>query len=484
MKKRLFAMLIALVMLFTGTAFAEDVLLIQSPEDDMAKVNEYSTYMQKNIIRTYAQILANNYYYGIDDEELLFAAICSMVDEGKVDIDKILERMIKALGDEHAEFYNKEDFALLTQNISGEFSGIGVSIVQGKEGILTVSVFEGSPAEKAGIMENDLIVGVEGTRVEGMSVNAVRNLIVGEIGTPVRLTIRRGGEEFNTTCIRAKVVANELETAMINDKTAYMTFAQFTTNLPEEVAAFVKEIRTKSVKNLIIDLRNNPGGELNAAVEIAKMFISAGQLGEIRYKNEANNVILRSENFNAPRFKILVLVNEHSASASEFLAMAFQSRGAAKIMGTTTYGKGSMQIVTKNITGSGMKYTVGEFYSYKGQRINTVGITPDIVVENEFVPVDEKSFTPIDYDKVDVATTDAAMTLALEQRLAALGYMEEADEVFDDTTKKAVSRIQAFLGYDITGIPGFYEYLYLNDYTYDFDIEIDKQMEAAIRYFR
>ena len=485
-KNKITAIFLAFAMIVTSiTAFADDApVTVKTPEEQMAQVEEYSTYMQKNIIRTYAQILANNYYYGIEDDELLFAVICSMIDEGKLDIDKAIERMIKTLGDEHAEFYTPQEFELLTQDISGEFSGIGVSITQAKEGILVIDVFEDSPAAKAGIMENDLIVGVEDTRVEGMSVNAVRNLIVGEIGTAVRVTVRRGTEEFTTTCIRATVNANELETKMINDKLAYMSFAQFTSNVPEEVAAYVKELQSKSVKNLIIDLRNNPGGDLNAAIDIANIFISAGQIGELRYKNEANNVKLYSENFNAPRLKILVLVNENSASASEFLAMAFQSRGAAKIMGTKTFGKGSMQIVSKCITGSGMKYTMGEFYSYKGNRVNTVGITPDIVVENEYVPVDTESFAPVDYDKANDALNDGGMILALEQRLVALGYLEEADEVFDDTTKQAVTRIQALLGYEVTGIPGFYEYLYLNDYSYDFDIEIDKQMEEAIKYFK
>lgn len=485
-KTRITAIFLAFAMIVTSiTAFAQDdTVTVKTPEEQMAQVEEYSTYMQKNIIRTYAQMLSNTYYYGIEDDELLFAVICSMIDEGKLDINKAIERMVKTLGDEHAEFYSPEEFSLLTQDISGEFSGIGVSITQAKEGILVIGVFEDSPAEKAGIMENDLIVGVEDTRVEGMSVNAVRNMIVGEIGTPVKVTVRRGTEEFTTTCIRATVNANELETKMINDKIAYMSFAQFTSNVPEEVAAYVKELQSKSVKNLIIDLRNNPGGDLNAAIDIANIFISAGQIAELRYKNEANNVVVRSENFNAPRFKTLVLVNEKSASASEFLAMAFQSRGAAKIMGTKTFGKGSMQIVSKCITGSGMKYTMGEFYSYKGNRVNTIGITPDIVVENEYVPVDTESFAPIDYDKTSDAVNDGGMVLALEQRLVALGYLEEADEVFDDTTKQAVTRIQALLGYDVTGIPGFYEYLYLNDYDYDFDIEIDKQMEEAIRYFK
>ena len=135
-------------------------------------------------------------------------------------------------------------------------------------------------------------------------------------------------------------------------------------------------------------------------------------------------------------------------------------------------------------TGAGMKYTVGEFFSYKGQKVDTVGITPDFVVENTITKPDWESFAPIDYAKVDTAIDEPGMILALEQRLEALGYMETADEEFDETTKAAVKRLQAMLGYDTTGIPAFYEYLFLNDYNYDFEIEVDDQLDAAIKYFQ
>ena len=248
---------------------------------------------------------------------------------------------------------------------------------------------------------------------------------------------------------------------------------------------YVKDIQSKSVKKLVLDLRDNPGGDLDTALEIANIFISMGRIGELRYKDSSKNKHLYSENRNAPRLKIAVLVNENSASASELLSMAFQGRGAGKLVGTKTFGKGSMQILTRAVTGVGMKYTVGEFYTAKGERVHTVGITPDIVVENEYIPVDEESFAEIDYDRVEEGAQGGEMTLALEQRLSALGYFDgEPDETFDEETKDAVMGFQAVLGYEASGIPGFYEYLYLNDYTYDFDIVVDKQLYAAIEYLK
>ena len=486
MKNRLTALLIVLAMLFSQAAFAENIEVVtKSPEEQQAEVVEYSNYMQKSIIRTYAHALADNYYYGIDDEELLFAVICSMIDEGKLDIDKAIESMIKALKDDYAEVYSPEEYKAMTEDIAGEFSGIGVTITAHKKGILILSVIENSPAYKAGIMENDYIIGVNGQSVTDMSVNEVRNLIVGQIGTEVKVKVLRGKEELELTCVRDNVEVSQLETEMINSDTAYIKLLQFSTNSSAEMGEYVKELRSKSVKNVVLDLRNNPGGDIQAAIDIANIFISAGKIAELRYKNSEKNTVIYSNNFRSPGFKLVVLVNENSASASEFLAMAIQSRGAGKILGTKTYGKGSMQAVNRSVTGGGFKYTVGEFYSYKGQRVHTVGVTPDMIVENEEKAVSEESFAEIDFENIEEGAKGGRMTLALEQRLEALGYIDSADEVFDEKTKDAVSRFQAVLGYEVTGVPSFYEYLFLNDYDYsEIKLTVDNQMQAALDYLR
>lgn len=490
-KNKLTALLLAFIMLFSTAAFAEEAApavmqeaAAETPEQQQEEVVQYSNYMQKNIIRVYAHTLADNYYYGIEDEELLFSVICSMIDEGKLDINKAIEAMIKTLDDEHAEFYTPDEYKAMTEDIAGAFSGIGVTIRDHENGVLILSVIEDGPAFKAGIMANDYIIGVNGQSVVGMTTAQVRELIVGETGTEVKVKVLRGKEELEVTCVRDTVAVSQLETEMINDKTAYIRLLQFTSNSPAEMEAYVKELRSKSVKNVVLDLRDNPGGDIQAAIDIANIFISAGQIGELRYKDETKNTVIRSDNFQAPNFKMVVLVNENSASASEFLAMAIQSRGAGKILGTQTFGKGSMQVLNRAVTGAGFKYTIGEFYSYKGQRINTIGVTPDILVENETTPVDEEAFAEIDFDRVAEGAQGGEMTLALEQRLKALGYLEEADEVYDDATSEAVSRFQAVVGHEVNGIPGFYDYLFLNDYNYeDLEVVIDNQMKAAIDYF-
>ena len=142
-----------------------------------------------------------------------------------------------------------------------------------------------------------------------------------------------------------------------------------------------------------------------------------------------------------------------------------------------------MQILNHAATGAGFKFTIGEFYTWQGKRIHSIGITPDIEVENTITPVDESTFAKVDYDKILAGNFDGETILALEQRLVALGYMKEADEVFDDVTKDAVSRFQAVIGYEVTGEPSFYDYMYLNDYDYEpLTIETDDQKQTAINY--
>lgn len=476
MKKRILAIMLSVAFVFSsfGLAFAEENEEI---------VNKYSNSMLKRLVNIYAHHIADNYYYGIDDDELLFSIICDTIDNGAFDLDRAIEAMIEALPDEYAEFYTSEEYKELTEDIGGEFAGIGVTITEDDKGVVVLSLIDGAPAMRAGIKPRDYIIAVNGTSTVGMKSSEVRTLVTGLIGTSVKLTVLRKNETIEVECVREKIEIEHTEKRMVTDDVAYVKLDQFSKNSPKEIKDYVSEIQGKGIKKLILDLRNNPGGDLDAAHQIAETFISAGTIAELRYKDSEENKFIKSSNYSAPKIKVALLVNEYSASASEFITMAMKSRGVAKVFGTKTYGKGSMQAVYQLPTGSGMKFTVGEFYSVKGERINTIGITPDVVIENTFEPVNEEEFEKIDLDNLDEAGKNGKMTLALEQRLEALGaFYREPDEVFDEFTIEAVKKLQRSLGYEETGIPAFYEYLYIKDLSYDFDKVIDLQLQEAIKY--
>ncbi len=479
--RKLISILMVIVLCLSSVSvFAQDAA------NNEQVVTQYSNTMIKQIVRSYCHNIADNFYYGIDDDELLFSVICQGIDDGKIDVNNAVKAMIKTLDDKYSEFYTPEEYQKMQENVTGEISGIGVMILENNKGVVITSVIENSPAQLSGLLAGDYITTVDGKSTQGLTAAKVKELVAGKIGTEVKIGVLRGESNLEFTIKRAVVELSQTESRMLTDDIAYLKITQFTKGAADEVKEYVKDLQKKSIKKLVIDLRDNPGGELEAAKSIAETFISAGKIGELRYKDETKNEVIYSRNYNSPRFKIALLVNEHSASASEFLTAALQGRKAATVIGKKTFGKGSMQILLKIVTGAGMKYTIGEFVSYDGKRIHDTGITPDIIVENGKQEINEASFAQIDLDKVSEGGKNGEMNLALEERLSVLGFLEEeADEVYDEKTKQAVRELQNILGYESTGVPGFYEFLYLKDYNYkDMVSYEDNQLKEATNYLK
>ena len=480
MKKKLLAVLLVFSLLLVP-AFAEDSVFVTT-EDSVPKA--LSVYRQQMIIKDYAHTLADNYYYGVTDENLLYNVICATIEnDGIFDIDVALEAMIYALNDDYAEYYSPQVYSKQTQYYDAEFFGIGVTLTISGGGTVIESVFSGSAAEVAGLRAGDEIVYVDGADASGLMPAQVRELISGEEGTAVEVTVLRGGELFTARAARQRVTESHSSMEIRKGNIGYIDIDSFTLSLPEEIDSYISELESKGVKNVIIDLRDNGGGEINAAIAVAQKLIPAGVIGKFKYRDEANNRDILSENTDAPDFKLLVLVNENSASASEFLAMTLQSSGRAQLMGTETFGKGCMQVMLQTPTGSGLKFTIGEFFTPNDERIHTVGLTPDIEVENIYRRVDESSFAPIDILQLNIPAT----RLGIEQRLNALSLLAdgEVDGFYDSATKTAIRVFQQYRGLEVTGEVDVNTALAINDYDYDNITRVeDIQMESALAYFR
>ncbi|MBQ6795314.1 MAG: PDZ domain-containing protein [Clostridia bacterium] len=451
--------------------------------EEVVKPSAYQASLMKNSIANLCIQIADNYYYGVTDEDLLYRALCSAIDEGKFDFDKAVEKIVGLLKDGYSEFYTSERFESFYTDITGEFYGIGVQIMLSGDHVVVASVFPGSPAEKSGILPYDTIVSVDGKDISGLSVNDVATLIKREKGARVQIGVIRNGLPRTIDCFCDEVSQSPISYEILEDgKIGYIYLSTFSLTLDEFIDPVLKEFEEKGIKKIILDIRNNGGGELTAAIELAKRFVPEGTIAKLKYKNPEKNedVTIANGLKNAP-YEMVLLVNGYSASASELFAGAVKDRKAGTIIGTNTYGKGSMQSVFRLITGCGVKYTVAEFHSPNDTRIHTVGVAPDFAVENTVHKITEEDLEPMVFS--NEKENDTKLNLAIEQRLEALGcFHNEPDEVFDEETGEALKYFQMLKNLEITGEADIYTLVALNDIIYEYEYTDDDQLEAAKAY--
>lgn len=451
--------------------------------EEEKKLSAYQAAVMKNTIANITIQMAATYYYGVTDEDLLYRALCSTIDNGSFDFDLAVAEMMELLDDGYSEYYTPERFQTFYTDIVGEFYGIGVQITLSSDHVVVASIFPSSPAEKAGILPYDTIVSVDGIDITGYSVSDVANLIKREKGAKVSIGIIRNGKPMTIDCFCDEVSQNPISYEIMEDgKIGYIYLSTFSLNLDEFIVPVLKEFEEKGIKNIILDIRNNGGGELNAAIDLAEHFVPEGTIAKLKYKDEANNSDVTIDNdMTVSPYNMVLLVNEYSASASELFAGAVKDRKAGTVIGTTTYGKGSMQSLYKLITGSGVKYTIAEFHSPNDTRIHTVGVTPDYVVENTVRTVTEEDLEPMVFN--NITETDGKLNLAVEQRLEALGcFFGKPDEVFDEETANAVRQFQMLKNLNITGELDIYTLVAINDIIYEYEYTEDDQLEAAKKY--
>lgn len=487
MKKimKLLAGALAAVMMFSGTALAEELQNSDSEIGVDSKVeitvpSVAEAYRLKTSIAALSMKLAETYYYGVEDEDLLYRALAATIDNGYFDFDAAAENMMKALKDGYSEYYSPDRYESLYTSIQGEYYGLGVTIMLSGDHVVVTGIFPNSPAEKSGIKLYDTIISIDGKSTLGLSAADVSAMIKREKGAAVKVGVKRGDIETVINAYCDEVNQNPVSYEIMDGNIGYIYISTFTANLDEFITPILNEFDEKGIKDVILDIRNNGGGELNAAIALANHFVPEGVVTKLKYKDpELNEDLTVTNGMTKPKYDLVLLVNENSASASELFAGAVKARKAGTIIGTKTFGKGSMQSVFRLNTGSGIKYTIAEFHTPNDERIHTIGITPDYEIKNSSYTVDESKFEEVDvFNPND--TAPGKHILAIEQRLGALGLMEaEPDENFDEETVDAIKQFQTLRGLDITGKPDLYTVVAISDYIYDFDITHDDQIEAA-----
>lgn len=301
----------------------------------------------------------------------------------EVDMDVLMEGAYKgfvdALEDPYSAYMTAEEYADWMTTIEGEYSGIGVTFTQDKEGnFLVISVEKESPAEKAGMKAGDIITKVNDKTYDNMDILA--NDIKGKEGTSVKITYLRDGKETSVDIIRKKIVQHSVSHEMLDDKTGYISITSFVNNTYDDFMKALADVESKGAEKLILDLRDNGGGLLTSCINIADEFLDKGIVVSVEGRNQEKKDY-KSKNGKTD-LETVVIVNENSASAAEILAAALKDNGF-KLVGQTTFGKGVIQSTIEMNDGSALKWTIMQYFSPNGSVINKKGITPEFIVEND-----------------------------------------------------------------------------------------------------
>ena len=317
------------------------------------------------------KLIDKNYLHDVDEEEL---------QEG------IYKGYISGLDDPYSVYYDEEETKSFYETTEGEYDGIGAVLSQNMDtGIITlVQIYDDSPAMKAGLQDEDILYKVDKEEVTGEDLTEVVSHIKGEKGTTVDITVLRGeeNEEVTVTVTRDTIQAQTVEYRMLEDNLGYIAVSEFDSVTYDQYQQALEDLQNQGMQGLIVDLRNNPGGNLSTVCDMLDLMLPEGLIVYTEDK-DGNRQEMTSDGEHQFNLPMTVLMNGNSASASEIYAGAIQDYGLGKIVGTQSYGKGVVQQIFDLKDGTCVKLTIAEYFTPNGRNINGEGITPDVEVEYE-----------------------------------------------------------------------------------------------------
>lgn len=453
-----------------------------------------------------------------------FTSVIDMINNkyrGEIDGKKLIEGALKGMLDTldpYTTYYNTEETNDFYNDMKGTFEGIGVTLEKRDEYVVVIKVFSSSPAEKAGIIPGDRIISVNGKSIVGVSVEEATSLIKGKAGTTVNLEILRGerNEVLKIKVYREKIEISPVEYEIKNG-ICYLKIDSFNANTDKYVTQALKETDKQNVTKVILDLRNNPGGEVAQAVAVASKFVPKGLITKLDFKSEDIMDLEYVSDLEKQKYKVVVLVNGESASASEIVAGAIQDSGAGVLIGTKTFGKAKVQSLIPVLTPEAskkyerllgvrivdgynlmvkygifpqddeilgtMKITTGVYSTPKGRIIDGVGLTPDIIIDDP-APVngiDINSLQKLSVTwKPDLNNSGIDIYYA-EKILKALGYdVDTPDAFLDEKTYQAISKFRTDKKLYPGGVLDFTTQKALNAEMENLILKYDKQYAKAI----
>lgn len=349
------------IIIGTGLCF----ILYNYGDSKMLKASVTSTNNKFDSLYEAYDTLKNDYYKDLDDEKLI---------EGAID------GMLNATEDEHTMFFNKSEKEQFETNLTGTYYGIGAQVAKVEEDSIVTRIFDNSPAEKAGLKPGDIFISVGGENVKGIELDDLVSRLKSDKNKIATVLVNRDGEEIEIKIEKSIVEIPSISTEMLDDNIGYMYISIFGMNTDDEFDKALNELKEKGMEKLIIDLRDNSGGYLSTVTNMISKFVDKNTvIYQIKDKNKITKyTALNNETLN---YKTVILVNENSASASEIMTSALQEQYGATIVGTKTYGKGTVQQTKDLSNGTLIKYTIEEWLTSNGKSIEKEGVTPDVEIE-------------------------------------------------------------------------------------------------------
>lgn len=305
---------------------------------------------------------------------------------GEIDEDKIIQETIrgyiKGLDDPYTEYMTKEEMEDFTSDVMGNFTGIGIYLTKDteKNAVVVISPIKDTPAHKAGILPGDIITKIDDVSYTGEQLTEASNKIRGEIGSKVKIEVLRDNQTLTFEVTRENIKVNHVEAKVLENNIGYIEFNSFDEGCSKEFKEKLEELKSQNVTSLIIDIRNNGGGLVDEALKIADYIVDKDATLLITVDKKQKEEITKSKENPIINVPVIVLMNGNSASASEILAGALKDNKKATIVGEKSYGKGVIQELLTLIDGSGLKITTNEYFTPNRNKINEVGIVPDVEV--------------------------------------------------------------------------------------------------------
>ena len=415
-------------------------------------------------------------------EELMQLGLNKLLESDPTLVDKILKAGISAL-DDYSDYYTYEEHMDFFNNINHTFYGIGVVIQKVGDYVEIVRCLDDGSAGEAGLKTNDKIFKVDGKDVTGATLDEVQNLVIGELGTVVNIAILRNGEEITYNLERRPVSNETVGYAILEGNIAYVEILNFAASTALEFYDTIEELKGLGVTQIILDLRDNPGGYLQTAIDIGNMVVPKGTIVQTMYRQAEYNQVHESS-LEKAEFEFVVLVNGNTASAAEILSAAIQESGVGVLVGETTFGKGLIQELISLGDGSAIKITTGKYLTRNGNDINLKGIVPDHEMANARQKITTSRYTQFDYKTKWRLGDNGEGVKAAKERLSLLGYkITSIDTIYNQELYDAVSKFQSDRGLCPYGVLDITTQVQMENKFAELDEPVDMQLIKAYQLF-